>query len=163
MSSMIQRIALVWSMSGLVFAQSYSDDPRLKTLPTRVNVALKRHPELQVYNSTAPIIIMGDFDGDNKPDYVVRVFDNKDRKGLFFIVSTIKHEYIMGCGNNDDIMSDWSFDEWCLFRHWQPILLGPNALAPQPKGDFLSLSWSGKGGGIICWDKGKFVWHQQGE
>ena len=55
MSSMIQRIALVWSMSGLVFAQSYSDDPRLKTLPTRVNVALKRHPELLFITQQRPL------------------------------------------------------------------------------------------------------------
>jgi hypothetical protein len=94
---------------------------------------------------------------------VVRIINEKGDKGLLFFLSTIKGEYIIGCGYHKEIVSDWSFDEWYLSRPWQPIMLDEKSFAPTPKGDYLSLSWNDRGGGVLCWSHGNFVWFQQGE
>ena len=156
-------VILILLISGRAFGQAYSDDPRLKTIPKSISIAMQSHTNLKIYNAIAPLFLVADFDGDGKPDYAIRVYDIKGNKGLLIILSSVEKEIILGCGNIRGIRSDFSFDEWGIFRPWQPIMLNEKLVAPAPKGDYICLRWNGSGGGMLCWAQGKFVWYQQGE
>jgi hypothetical protein len=154
-------VAVVVSCSLL--AQSYSDDPRLASMPDAITAVLNSHKELEVYNVSVPLFYSADFDGDGRVDYVVRVQDSAGEMGLLFVMSSLKRERILGFGDGGDIPVEWTFTDWRLYRKWQEIWGESEADASSRKWDYLELIWEGRGGGMIEFRNGTFRWIGQGD
>jgi hypothetical protein len=146
-----------------LYSQTYCDDPRLKLIPGTIVHVVKKHNDIKIYNAISPLFYTADFDGDGKADYVVRIQGVDGKLGLLFLLSSIKHELILGFNKKDDVAIEWTFTEWRLYRHWQKIWGESKERSSSRTGDYLELVWEGRGGGFLEFRNGKFNWVGQGE
>jgi hypothetical protein len=102
------------------------------------------------------VVMYGDFDGDGMPDLAVWVVNAQGKRGLWIRLSSQNESLVMGCGFRDVPWDDWKFDEWALFRKWQPINepipMKDSPPAPHPIGDYIVLSVKDAGDVSIYWD-----------
>lgn len=99
-----------------------------------------------------------DLDGDGLPDYVLALKGKEEtdsapaEMGLWIYLSSKPKPIILGCGFNQKLWGDSVFDQWRIFRRWQPIGRNESQKAPRPKGDYLLLEREGVEGVMVYWD-----------
>jgi hypothetical protein len=119
--------------------------------------------------SLNPFYLRGDFDGDGKPDYALRIRSKKDGKtGIAIWLSGLRRFVILGAGVpwkfGDSIETDLDWmDLWQVYAK-QPIERGVEA-GPPPKliGEAILAAKSESGSGLIYWNGKRFAWYQQGD
>jgi hypothetical protein len=107
---------------------------------------------VQVQCYLKPCALVGDFDGDGKPDRAVLVSDQMNRRGVAVLFAS-GASTLLGAGHpigngGDDF--EWA-DEWKF---------APKG-AKQRHDAFIISSESG--GGLLSWTKNGFVWTQRGD
>lgn len=128
----------------------------VQIVPPDATKAISSLKNLSIYLGMRPAVFHADFDGDGKPDIAIWVEDQKGNRGLWVKLSSKPTPIVLGCGYFDTPWKDWRFDEWMLFRKWQPIdepvPLRDSQPAPRPVGDYLVLSVAGSGSITLYWD-----------
>jgi hypothetical protein len=116
-----------------------------------------------------PFYLRGDFDGDGRPDYAVRVVSKKGGfQGIVVYLSSQKGPVLLGAGTafkfgGSAAVDFKGLDVWQVYGK-QAVERGVGA-GPPPKlvGDAILLGKKDSGSGLIYWDGKKFLWYQQGD
>jgi hypothetical protein len=120
-------------------------------------------------SSINPFYLRGDFDGDGRPDYAVRIKSKTgSESGIAVWLSSLHKFMVLGAGvpfrvsgttvKSLDFLNTWQvFSKGAVERG---VESGP---PPQLKGDAI---WAGKAesaSGLIYWNGKSFAWYQQGD
>lgn len=119
--------------------------------------------------SMNPFYLRGDFDGDAKPDYALRIKSKKDGKtGIAFWLSSLRRFVILGAGipwrAGNSLQADMDWMDLRQVYGKRPIERGVEAGSP-PKliGEAVLAARSESASGIIYWNGKRFAWYQQGD
>lgn len=160
-------LLLVWNIPP-ISAQEIDDE----NLPSEIGMAIELGPFAQSYSidgSVNPFYLRGDFDGDGKPDYAVRV-KSKSRGEVGFAVwlSSQKKIVVLGAGIPFR-MSGEAATNLEVLNTWQVYPKGPVeqgvASGPPPRliGEAILAGKRESASGLIYWNGKSFVWYQQGD
>jgi hypothetical protein len=131
-----------------------------KSIPSGLLKKIHSMQNLKPYTNMTPVYMCGDFDGDNKLDVLVWVVGRDGKRGLLAQMSSSQKLILLGGGSQNLPWDDMRFDEWALFRKWQPINepypLRDSSPAPHPTGDYLILGFKDKSNVVLYWDKKEF-------
>lgn len=156
-------VVLSLALSGL---QSFADEP----FQPELLVQCLQRPQasgLTVLTDVNPFYLRGDFDGDAKPDYAVRVRSRKGGTGLLICAGS-RSLYLLGSGIvGGSEFSDMPRDAF-LAPHWEVFTpedvadlrrFRSNVPRPVPtvKGESIAMVW-GDGICLIYWTGEKFKW-----
>lgn len=150
-------------------------DPDAKPTPPLAIGRCIKSPQakgLRIDFSTNPFYLRGDFDGDGKPDYAVRVFAERrprDHAEGLLVCTGSGSVILLGVNISGRKFSDMSNDnffapEWEVFTRegaresLKASHTVPNP-APDPKGEAIAMVWE-DGCPLIYWDGRQFVWVQ---
>ena len=100
-----------------------------------------------------PSHLIGDFNGDGRPDFAVLIHEQKTgKRGIAIVHGGTNQVSILGAGKeigNAGDNFDW-MDEWRVEKR-------------QAKPDALTVGKSESASGMIYWDGKKYKWQQQGD
>jgi hypothetical protein len=111
-----------------------------------------------------PYYLRGDFDGDNKPDYVVEIKGQRTGRNGVLICTAKQESFVLGADNQGDhpfsdmphdnfVAPDWdvvSREELVRWHQHHPDL-------PTPEGEGIAMIWE-DGIAVIYWDGKAFRW-----
>lgn len=158
MRPLISMLSLLLCVGLFAQGRPYQNPMSLeeRSVPAEARRSIATLKKLKLFLEMRPVVMYGDFDGDGKPDLAVWVVNEQGKRGLWIHLSSKKDPLILGCGFRDIPWDDWKFDEWALFRKWQPINepvpLRDSPPAPRPSGDYLVLSLKEAGDVSVYWD-----------
>ena len=119
--------------------------------------------------SLNPFYLRGDFDGDRKPDYAVRVRAKVTHfSGIAIWLSSLHKWVVLGAGSNFEVSGvptrNLDFlDTWQVYAK-QPVEHGVES-GPSPHliGEAILAGKRESASGLIYWTGKRFVWYQQGD
>lgn len=160
-------LLLAWNITP-IRAQEIDDE----NLPTEVEMVMELGPFAQSYiidGSVNPFYLRGDFDGDGKPDYAVRV-KSKSRGEIGFAIwlSSRKKIIVIGAGSPFKVSGQTATNLEVL-NTWKIYPKGPVergvASGPPPRliGEAILAGKRESANGLIYWNGKSFVWYQQGD
>lgn len=143
-----------------------------ENLPSEIGMAMELGPFAQSYvidGSVNPFYLRGDFDGDGKPDYAVRVRSKSRRDvGFAFWLSSQKKIIVIGAGlpfklSGQTATSLEVLNTWTVYPRG-PVDRGV-ASGPPPHliGEAILAGKRESASGLIYWNGKSFVWYQQGD
>jgi hypothetical protein len=171
---MKQFISLSCVLLAATYALTAQDIPEniLENIPEELTETLLSGAFAQRYvidTSINPFYLRGDFDGDAKPDYAVRVRSRKSQEvGIAIWLSSARRFTILGAGTKFDVSggaaTDLSFlDTWQVYPR-KPVERGVDAgPPPRLRGEAILAGKSESASGLIYWNGRSFVWYQQGD
>jgi len=117
-----------------------------------------------------PFYLRGDFDGDGKLDYVVRVVSTENKKHGLIVCwgGTGRHPVIVAAGTRLRRADNSGFDDlpmigWSVYGK-RPIEEGVGEGPPPPLiGEAVYVDASESASGILYWTGKTFRWYQQGD
>ena len=119
--------------------------------------------------SLNPFYLRGDFDGDGKADYALRIKSKTDNaSGIAIWLSSLHKLLILGAGSpfkvSSSVASDLNF-----LNTWQVYAKGPvergveSGPPPRLIGDAILAGKRESASGLIYWNGKSFAWYQQGD
>jgi hypothetical protein len=113
-----------------------------------------------------PSYLIGDFDGDRKPDFAILVRQKTSGKvGIAVCHSSTNKVLFIGAGTelgNGGDNFDW-MDIWKVVPRATAAKKVGKAAAALLKGDALHVEKSESASGLIYWNGKRYVWRQQGD
>lgn len=163
----MRRIAKIALCLGIVCSSLMGQSPEAsnpldeQSIPKNYLGRIYASKVYKPFTNMIPVYFYCDFDGDNKPDVAIWVTNQKGERGLWIQLGSKHEPIVLGCGLDSSLpWKDLQFEEWTLFRKWQPIdepyPLRDSPPAPHPKGDYLSLGYKDKGSVVLYWENNTF-------
>ena len=151
---------------------SWAQGVEIENIPNEILHTVELGPFAQSYTldgSLNPFYLRGDFDGDGKADYALRIKSKGDNaSGIAIWISSLHKLVVIGAGvqfkvsgsvvSNVDFLNTWQvYGKRSVERGVEsgppPRLLGEAILAGKRE----------SGSGIIYWNGKSFAWYQQGD
>lgn len=162
---MFKIVAALFAIS-LTASQGLADEP---FQPESIVRCLKnpKAASLTILNGINPFYLRGDFDGDGRPDYAVRVRSGTGAAGVLVCAGN-RSLFLLGSGIRGGIQfSDMEGDVF-LAPQWEVFTVADvaelrrfrsNVPRPVPsvKGEAIAMIWE-DGISLIYWDGAKFRW-----
>ncbi|MGB7283211.1 MAG: hypothetical protein WBE13_13185 [Candidatus Acidiferrum sp.] len=149
-------------------AQEIDDE----NVPSEIGMAMELGPFAQSYSidgSVNPFYLRGDFDGDGKADYAIRIKSKRGGElGFAIWLSSRKKIVVLGAGIPFKV-SGQAATNLKVLNTWQvyprrPVEQGV-ASGPPPRliGEAILAGKRESASGLIYWNGKSFVWYQQGD
>jgi hypothetical protein len=143
-----------------------------ENIPNEILQAVELGPFAQSYvidGSMNPFYLRGDFDGDGKADYALRVKSKGHGEvGIAIWLSSQKKVVLLGAGTPFRV-SAAATSNLDFLNTWQVYAKGPvergvgSGPPPHLVGDALLVGKRESASGLIYWNGKSFVWYQQGD
>lgn len=119
--------------------------------------------------SLNPFYLRGDFDGDGKIDYALRIKSKANNSsGIAIWLSSVRKFTVLGSGTpfkvaNSQVSNLDFLNTWQVYGR-RPVERGV-AAGPPPRlvGEAILAGKRGSASGLIYWNGKSFVWYQQGD
>lgn len=167
------RVFAITFLSLLLAAPASSaQEVQTENIPNEILMQVEQGHFASAYSldgSINPFYLRGDFDGDGRPDYALRITSKAGSgSGIAVWLSSLHKFVILGAGvpfkvsgttvTNLDFLNTWQvFGKAAVERG---VESGPS---PQLKGDAILAGKSESASGLIYWNGKTFVWYQQGD
>lgn len=170
------RIQHLFALALLLFPWTASSGTEQQideeNIPSEILLAVGVGPFAQSYEidgSLNPFYLRGDFDGDGKADYALRVKSKSRREvGIAVWLSSQRNIVVLGAGTTFKV-SGVTATNLNFLNTWEVYAKGPVergvGSGPPPKliGEALLVGKRESAGGLIYWNGKSFVWYQQGD
>jgi len=167
-----KHLLVALMLSLLCNCDARTQQVNLENTPSAIATSFVLGPLSKLYEidgSINPFYLRGDFDGDGRPDYAVRIRSIQNHKiGIAIWLTSRKNFVILGAGKpfkmNDQEVTDFQgMDTWQVYGKG-PVESGVEA-APPPRlrGEAILAGKSESASGLIYWNGQNFVWYQQGD
>ncbi|MDR5727554.1 MAG: hypothetical protein RB191_09020 [Terriglobia bacterium] len=153
-------------------SRSWSQDVEIENVPDEVLEAVELGQFAQTYSidgSMNPFYLRGDFDGDGKADYAIRIKSKATQEsGIAIWLSSLHKLIVLGAGiqfkvsgfvnTNLDFLNTWEV------YGKRPVERGVES-GPPPHliGEAILAGKRESASGLIYWNGKSFVWYQQGD
>ena len=146
-------------------------DAKSAKLPSEVSSALGRTLSRYLVEDTFhPPFLNGDFDGDRKPDYAVKVKQaGTNNRGFAVYLSSESRTFVLGAGNpvfyGAARERDLNFDSWEATK-MDSVEMGVGESSPPQSlksADGILVSEDESASGIYYWNGKTWLWYQQGD
>jgi hypothetical protein len=157
---------------ALSVLQAKPQDVLTENIPDEILPIIGQGHFADSYNldgSLNPFYLRGDFDGDGKTDYAVRIKSRAGRVAGIAIWLSSKREFVvLGAGApfkvSGSVVSNLDFlDTWQVFGK-RPVERGVESGSPPHLiGDAILAGKRESASGLIYWNGKSFAWYQQGD
>lgn len=170
------RLQHLFALALLLFPWRISSAPEQQideeNIPSEILLAVGLGPFAQSYDidgSLNPFYLRGDFDGDGKADYALRVKSKSHGEvGIAIWLSSRRNLVILGAGTPFKVSGETATNLDFL-NTWKVYAKGPVdqgvGVGPPPKliGEALLVGKRESANGLIYWNGKSFLWYQQGD
>jgi hypothetical protein len=143
-----------------------------ENVPSEIAMAIELGPFAQSYSidgSVNPFYLRGDFDGDGKADYAIRIKSKRSGElGFAIWLSSQKKIVVLGAGIPFKVSGQTAtnlevLNTWKVYPK-RPVERGV-ASGPPPRliGEAILAGKKESASGLIYWSGKSFVWYQQGD
>jgi hypothetical protein len=153
-------------------AKSHAQDVEIENIPSEVLQAVELGEFAKTYvvdGSLNPFYLRGDFDGDGKADYALRVKAKVNGAvGIAIWLSSQHKLIVLGAGKMFTV-SGTSTSNLDFLNTWEVYARGPvergveSGPPPHLVGDAILAGKHASASGLIYWNGKRFVWYQQGD
>jgi hypothetical protein len=164
-------IPVVFLFSLLSLSSTWAQDVEIENVPNEI-VAVKLGPFAQSYEvdvSVNPFYLRGDFDGDSKADYAVRIKSKVgNASGIAIWLSSLHKLVVLGAGVafkvSGSVVSNLDFlNTWQVYGK-RPVQRGvESGQPPHLIGEAILAGKRESASGLIYWSGKSFIWYQQGD
>jgi hypothetical protein len=153
-------------------SHSWAQGVEIENIPNEILESVELGQFAQSYRvdeSLNPFYLRGDFDGDGKADYALRIKSKAgNASGIAIWLSSLRKLVVLGAGVpfnvSGSVASNLDFlNTWQVYGKRQVERGVESGPAPHLIGEAILAGKSGSASGLIYWNGKSFVWYQQGD